>query len=125
MSKYIIQKSNTHPNGWVLTDTENGIVVTFDDGNFNDTQKVTPLEDVNHTPAELAHIMRELGEWAARHHGSKCFNHPYGIEYSEDDTTCYLYRKKSPKWKLELVDDTDKSHLASSLRKAAEWLIKR
>ena len=42
-----MQKSSTRPNGWVLTDTENGIVVTFDDGNFNDTQKVTPLDDVN------------------------------------------------------------------------------
>lgn len=64
-----MQKSSTRPNGWVLTDTENGIVVTFDDGKFNDTQKVTPLDDVNHTPAELARIMRELGEWAVRHHG--------------------------------------------------------
>lgn len=125
MSKYIIQNSSTRPNGWVLTDTENGIVVTFDDGKFNDTQKVTPLEDVNHTPAELAHIMRELGEWAVRHHGSKCFNHPYGIEYSEDDATCYLYRKKFPRWRLEIMDNVNKSHLASSLRKAAEWLIKR
>ena len=125
MSKYIIQKSSTRPNGWVLTDKENLIVVTFDDGAFNETQKVTMIDDVSYTPAGLARIMRELGEWAARHHGSKCFNHPYGIEYSEDDTTCYLYRKKSPKWKLELIDDTDKSHLASSLRKAAEWLIKR
>ena len=125
MSKYIIQKSNTHPNGWVLTDTENGIVVIFDDGNFNDTQKVTPFDDVNHTPAELARIMRELGEWAVRHHGSKCFNQPYGIEHSEDNTKCFLYRKKSPQWRLEIMDNVDKVHLASSLRKAAEWLIKR
>lgn len=59
MSKYIMQKSSTLPNGWVLTDKENGIVVTFEDGKFNDTQKVTPLEDVKHIPEELARIMRE------------------------------------------------------------------
>lgn len=125
MSKYIMQKSSILPNGWVLTDKENGIVVTFEDGKFNDTQKVTPLEDVHHTPEELARIMRELGEWVVRHHGSKCFSQPYGIEYSEDNTKCFLYRKKSPQWRLEIKDNVDKAHLADSLRKAAEWLTKR
>ena len=125
MKNYIIQKSSTLPNGWVLTDKENGIVVTFEDGEFNETQKVTPLEDVNHTPQEFARIMRELGEWVVRHHSSKCFKQPYGIEYSEDDSTCFLYRRKSPRWRLEIQDDVDKNNLASSLKKAAEWLTKR
>lgn len=125
MKNYIIQKSSTLPNGWVLTDKENGIVVTFEDGEFNETQKVTPLEDVNHTPQELARIMRELGEWVVRHHSSKCFKQPYGIEYSEDDSTCFLYRRKSPRWRLEIQDRVDKNNLASSLKKAAEWLTKR
>lgn len=125
MKNYIIQKSSTLPNGWVLTDKENGIVVTFEDGEFNETQKVTPLEDVSHTPQELARIMQELGEWVARHHGSKCFKQPYGIEYSEDDSTCFLYRRKSPRWRLEIQDNVDKNNLASSLKKAAEWLTKR
>lgn len=125
MSRYIIQKSSTLPNGWVLTDKENGIVVTFEDGEFNETQKVTPLEDVNHTPQDLARIMRELGEWVVRHHSSKCFKQPYGIEYSEDDSTCFLYRRKSPRWRLEIQDNVDKNNLASSLKKAAEWLTKR
>ena len=125
MSKYIIQKSSTLPNGWVLTDKENGIVVTFDDGEFNETQKITPLEDVSHTPQELARIMQELGEWVVRHHGSKCFKQPYGIEYSEDDSTCFLYRRKSPRWRLEIQDRVDKNNLASSLKKAVEWLTKR
>lgn len=122
---YIIQKSGTLPNGWVLTDKENGIVVTFEDGKFNETQKVTPLEDTSHTPKELARIMQELGEWVVRHHGSKCFKQPYGIEYSEDDSTCFLYRRKSPRWRLEIQDSVDKNNLASSLKKAAEWLTKR
>ena len=124
MMKYIIQKSSTKPNGWVLTDKENGVVVTFEDGDFNGTQKVTMLDDTRLTPPQLARIMRELGEWAARHHGSKCFSRPYGIEYSEDDTKMYLYRRKCPKWRLEIMDNVDKAHLADSLRKAAEWLAK-
>ena len=69
--------------------------------------------------------MRELGEWVVKYHSSKCFNQPYGIEYSEDDTKMYLYRRKSPKWRLEIQDNINKKELADSLRKAAEWIIKR
>lgn len=125
MGKYIIQKSSTQPKGWVLTDTENKVVITFQDGQFNESQKVTLLEDCMVTVDELARIVGAMGEWAARHHGSKCFNQPYGIEYSEDNTKCFLYRKKSPQWRLEIMDNVDKVHLADSLRKAAEWLTKR
>lgn len=124
MDKYIIQQS-THPNKWVLTDKGNGIVVTFEDGAFNSTQKTTMLDDTSLTANELATAMRELGEWAVRYHSSKCFNQPYGVEYSEDDTKMYLYRRKSPKWRLEIQDNVDKKELANSLRKAAEWLTKR
>ena len=125
MSKYIIQKSSTHPKGWVLTDKEHGIVVTFEDGLFNETQKVTLLEDLHLTANQLAHIMQEIGQWATRHHGSKCFSQPYGIEFSEDNTTCYLYRRTPPRWRLEIQDHVDNTHLANTLKKATEWLTKR
>ena len=125
MDKYIIQQSSTHPNKWVLTDKGNGIVVTFEDGAFNGTQKITVLDDTHLTANELAKVMRELGEWVVKYHSIKCFNQPYGIEYSEDDTKMYLYRRKSPKWRLEIQDNVNKKELANSLRKAAEWLTKR
>ena len=125
MNRYIIQQSSTHPNKWVLTDTTNKIVVTFEDGAFNSTQKVTMLDDTHLAANELAKVMRELGEWVVKYHSSKCFNQPYGIEYSEDDTKMYLYRRKSPKWRLEIQDNINKKELADSLRKAAEWIIKR
>lgn len=125
MDKYIIQQSSTHPNKWVLTDITNKIVVTFEDGAFNSTQKVTMLDDTHLAANELAKVMRELGEWVVKYHSSKCFNQPYGIEYSEDDTKMYLYRRKSPKWRLEIQDNINKKELADSLRKAAEWIIKR
>lgn len=72
MNKYILQKS-THPNSWVLTDTENGVVITFENGNYNDTQKVTLLENTNKTAEELAKILKEMGEWAVKHHADKLF----------------------------------------------------
>lgn len=72
MNKYIIQKS-TQSNKWVLTDTENGVVITFENGKFNDTQKVTLLENTNKTAEELAKILKEMGEWAVKHHADKLF----------------------------------------------------
>lgn len=123
----IIQQSSTQPNSWVLTDTENGVVIVFEDGRFNETQKVTMLEDVPKlSPTDLAQIMHKLGEWGARYHGSKLFKNVYGFEYSEDDKHLYLYRKNPPRWRMELengVEDTRK--LASTLNKAAEFLTKR
>lgn len=74
MDKYIIQKSSTNPNGRVLTDTEHGIVITFEEGRFNDTQKVTVLEDVpKPSPTALARIMGELSDWVLKHHPDKLF----------------------------------------------------
>lgn len=58
--------------GWVLTDTEHGVVVTFEEGRFNDTQKVTVLEDVSKpSPIEFARIMGEMADWAIKYHSDK------------------------------------------------------
>ncbi|WP_315319823.1 DNA breaking-rejoining protein [Prevotella aurantiaca] len=126
MNEYIIQKS-IRPNKWVLTDKENGVIITFEEGNFNNSQKVTMLEDAPKlSPIDLARIVRKLGEWGARHHGSKLFKNVYGFEYSEDNKHLYLYRKNPPRWRMELENDVeDTRKLASTLNKAAEFLTKR
>ena len=127
MGKYVIQQSSAQPDGWVLTDTENGVVVVFEDGRFNETQKVTMLEDAPHlSPTDLARIMSELGKWGARHHGDKMFRNVYGFQYSEDDKHLYIYRRNFPRWRLEIEGGkiTDKKKLATSLHKASEFLIK-
>ena len=126
MNKYILQKSSTRPNGWVLTDRENGIVITFDEGLFNESQNVTPLEDVSHTPQELARIVREMGECVARHHGAICFKETFVFEFSEDESELHLVRTKAPRWRLVLNrGEFDNIKLATSLRKAAEFLTKK
>jgi hypothetical protein len=126
MNKYILQKSSTRPNGWVLTDRENGIVITFDEGLFNESHNVTPLEDISHTPQELARIMREMGEWVARYHGAICFKDTFVFEFSEDESELYLVRTKAPCWRLVLNrGEFDNIKLATSLRKAAEFLTKK
>ncbi|MDR0661744.1 MAG: DNA breaking-rejoining protein, partial [Prevotellaceae bacterium] len=73
MDKYLLQKSASMPYGWVLTDTERGIVCEFLEGYFNGTRKFTNLEDMPNASAEtLAGIVREMSIWLWRNHRDKC-----------------------------------------------------
>jgi len=72
MKRFILQKSETHPEGWVCTDTENGIVCVFDDKQFNETQQFTILEDIEKPDAnKLAKAVNEMAEWLRENHYEK------------------------------------------------------
>lgn len=71
MERYILQKSKERENWYVATDTIAGIVVKFEKGKFNETQKATMLEDLNFhrgTPTRLATAMKDLTEWLINNH---------------------------------------------------------
>lgn len=71
MGKYLLQKSAERENWYVATDTEVGLVIRFEKGNFNDTQKATLLDDVkyNHyTATDLAVKIRALTDWLVQNH---------------------------------------------------------
>jgi len=70
--RFILQASTTK-RWWVATDTENGIVIRFEDHKFNDTQKVTLLDDAVQDPMVLARAMREIGDWLRDNHYGKVF----------------------------------------------------
>ena len=73
-NRYLLQHSQTQPDGWVCTDTANGIVCRFIEHRFNETQKVTFLEDVkNLDPLAIARLMREMGDWLVINHPSVVF----------------------------------------------------
>lgn len=127
IEQYKLERSNDMPGWWVLTDTKYLIVLKFKEGDFNDSQKVTPLnEDIVELGAQkLAEIMRMMGDYIVRYHGDIAFSRTYGIMYDEDDDHLCIYRNKYPKWKLKLEDkEVDRYQMAKSLKKAAEFLIK-
>lgn len=122
---FLLVPSQEKENWWVLTDKENGVVVRWEDGKYNETQITTDIYD---NPPEdyvrLAGVMKDIGDWLVRYHSSKCFPQPFGYEFDENECL-YLYRRKNPKWRLEIKDNTDPKQLADSLRKAAEFITKR
>ena len=69
--RFIIQQSQTQPNGWVCTDTENCIVCVFEHQKFNETQQFTILEDIKNPDAnKLARAVNEMAEWLrSKHYG--------------------------------------------------------
>ena len=74
MARYIIQKAQQVKEGWVCTDTENGIVCRWQAHRFNETRKMTFLEDVKQPDAlKIARLMREMGDWLSEHHRDKIF----------------------------------------------------
>lgn len=72
MERFILRPSTTQENWWVLADTENQIVVRFENKRFNQTQQVTMLEDVETpNPLVIARMMREIGDYLALNHRDK------------------------------------------------------
>lgn len=69
MERYIFEKSKERENWYVVTDLTYNIVVRFEVHKFNDTQKVTVLDDKpRHTAQDYATAMRELGDWMVANH---------------------------------------------------------
>ena len=128
--RYILQQSRDLPNWWVLTDIIEGVVIRFAEHQFNETQRVTILDESNlqhdHDAAnKVAHIMQEMGKWLYRCHYSIARPTPvYELQEDEDTDKLYIIRHKPPRLRIEILDDTDRDHLASALRKCAEWLNK-
>lgn len=80
MSKYLLQKSNKDPLWWVLTDTEHEIVCRFKEGEFNETQQFTPLNDISeYDVSKLPAIANRIAEWLQDNHYEIVFSSPQTI----------------------------------------------
>lgn len=69
--RFILQRSQKTKHGWVCTDLDYKVVVTFIAHRFNDTKKITFLEDAPTDYLERARVMREIGDWLSENHNDK------------------------------------------------------
>lgn len=127
MNRYQLQQSAQQQGWWVLTDKENGIVCRFHEHEFNETQKMTFLEDVKNPDAsQIARLMREMGDWLATHHYNIAMPVvTYCIQQTEDDEQQFLERGKYPRFRVIIDDECTAHELAVALHKASEYLHKR
>lgn len=130
MNRFKLEKSQDLPHWWVLTDTENLIVCKFEEHKFNETQRVSVLEDGKFTSDtncanKLAHIMAEMGDYMFSHWYSIAFPTPV-FEFKQDDENdrFLLIRNKFPKFTIEIQDDCDLKQLSDALKTAGEFISK-
>ena len=120
------------PGWWVLTDVDSLVVIQFEEHRFNETQKVTILEDskFNGSPDyvsnELARVLASMGDYMYSHWYSIAMPMPT-FELREDDEgeRLLLIRNKFPKFTIEIQDDCDKNKLSGALRAASKKKKKR
>lgn len=73
MERFRLEKSKLTEGWWVLTDMVNFVVITFEEGRFNETQKITKLKggenytSMNDVMAQVR-IIREMSDWLAINH---------------------------------------------------------
>lgn len=56
---------------WVLTDLTHMVVFRWEDKRYNDTVKITPLNDDILSALDMATVMRQAGEWLMKNHPDK------------------------------------------------------
>lgn len=127
-SRYILQPSQDLPNWWVLTDVIEGVVIRFEEHRFDETQRVTLLDEshLQHNPDcanKVAHILREMTDYLIRDHYFIAMPMP-AFSLVEEDGKQFIVRNKPPRFRMEILDETNNYRLATALKKCAEWLTK-
>lgn len=69
--RFNLQRSENRDGWWVAADKKTNVVMRFEQGNFNDTVDIVPLE--NKQAITLAKSTRELGDWLLEYHKELLF----------------------------------------------------
>ena len=128
--RFKLEKSKEKEGWYVLTDTENLIVIKFKKHEFNETQKITHLDSdqevIRNLGAQgIARVLREMGDYMFTHWYSIALPTPV-FEFRQDDENdrTLLIRNKFPKLKIEINDDCDLKQLSDALKSAGEFVTK-
>ena len=130
MDRFRLEESRDLPGWWILTDTENLVVIKFKEHEFNETQKITHLDNDQEVIRRLgahgiARVLREMGNYMFTHWYSIALPTPV-FEFRQDDENdrMLLIRNKFPNFTLEIQDDCDLKQLSDALKAAGEFVMK-
>lgn len=131
MRRFVLEKSQDLPGWWVLTDTENLVVVKFKEHEFNESQKVTFINDdqsvIENLGAQgIARVLREMGEYMFSHWYSIALPTPvFEFRQDEEKDRMLLIRNNFPKLTIEINDTCDLKQLSDALKDAGEFSNKK
>ena len=69
--RFHLQRSENRDGWWIAADKKTNVVMMFEQGNFNDTVDIVPLE--NQQAITLAKSTRELCDWLLEYHKELLF----------------------------------------------------
>ena len=128
--RFLLQQSQDQPEWWVLTDTENLVVIKFKEHEYNESQQVTFIEDDKSVTEKLgaqgiSRVLREMGDYMFTHWYSIALPTPV-FEFRKDDEKdrMLLIRDKFPKFTLEIQDYCSLKQLSNALKAAGEFVMK-
>ena len=80
MKRFKLERSQDLPGWWVLTDTENMVVIKFKENDFNNSQKVTILGEEQEVLDKLgvnglARVLREMADYLSINHYNTAMPH--------------------------------------------------
>lgn len=114
-----------------MTDTENLVVVKFKEHEFNESQKVTFINDdqsvIENLGAQgIARVLREMGEYMFSHWYSIALPTPvFEFRQDEEKDRMLLIRNNFPKLTIEINDTCDLKQLSDALKDAREFSNKK
>ena len=130
MNRFKLEKSQDLPGWWVLTDTKNFVVVKFKEHEFNETQKITHLDNDQEVirklgPQGIARVLREMGDYMFSHWYSIALPTPvFEFRQDEENDRKLLIRNKFPKLTIEINDTCDLKQLSDALKASGEFVTK-
>lgn len=133
MNRFKLEKSKDLPDWWVLTDTENLVVVRFKEYEYNETHKVSLLKDdifrgvsPTEAAAKMAKVMREIADYLVQNHSDLVMpapSKPVHDFFRDEDDTLLIMREKFPAYAIAIYDENiTGNQLAATLKKTAAWL---
>jgi hypothetical protein len=131
--RFLLERSNEIDGWWVLTDTENLVVLKFKERELNESQKSSMIDEalvarkaqsVGMSLANyVARILREMGQFLFDCHYTLVFPTPvYEIRHSEDYNSESIIRHKYPRFTVTVDDECEASELGAALKKAGVFL---
>lgn len=126
--RFKLEKSKELPEWWVLTDVKNLIVVKFKEHEFNETQKITFIDNDSTVIERLgkdgiAKVLREMGDYMYSHWYSIALPTPvFEFRKDEENDKMLLIRNSFPKMTIEINDNCDLKQLSDALKAAGEFV---
>lgn len=118
---------------WALIDPFCGVMVTFEEHQYNETQEVIVhdeslldrrAEELGISVAQLlAQSLQEMGDYMYRCHYSVALPIPkFENREDPDKDTLSIIRHTAPRFRIELQDDCEPSQLAKALQACAAFV---